>query len=108
MFQTHPERKLLRVIFLWILEIIMSKSEMIRAKVEPDLKKEVESIFPELGLNPTIAINIFYRQVKLLKGLPFDIKIPNETTIQTFKDTDEEKNLIHCEDAEDMFYKLGI
>ena len=86
----------------------MSKSEMIRARIEPDLKKDVENIFSELGLNPTTAINIFYRQVKLLNGLPFNIRIPNETTIKTFKDTDAEKNLIHCEDADDMFNKLSI
>ena len=49
-----------------IKEIIMSKTEMIRARIEPALKKDVESIFSELGLTPTIAINIFYRQVKLL------------------------------------------
>ena len=81
---------------------------MIRARVEPALKNDVESIFSELGLTPTTAINLFYRQVKLHKGLPFNILIPNATTIQTFKDTDAGKNLIHCEDAEDMFNKLGI
>lgn len=87
---------------------MMSKTEMIRARIEPDLKNEVEKIFSELGLSPTTAINMFYRQVKLLKGLPFTIRIPNETTIETFKDTDAGKNLILCEDAEDMFNKLGI
>ncbi len=34
--------------------------------------------------------------------------IPNETTLQTFMDTDEGKNLNICKDAEDMFNKLGI
>jgi len=86
----------------------MPKTEMIRARIEPDLRKEVENIFSELGLTPTTAINMFYRQVKLIKGLPFTIRIPNETTIQTFKDTDEGKNIILCEDADDMFNKLGI
>lgn len=86
----------------------MPKTEMIRARIEPDLKKEVENIFSELGLTPTTAINMFYRQVKLIKGLPFALRIPNETTTQTFNDTDEGKNIILCEDAEDMFNKLGI
>lgn len=86
----------------------MPKTEMIRARIEPNLKKEVENIFLELGLTPTTAINIFYRQVKLLKGLPFNIRVPNETTSQTFKDTDAGKNLIDCDSAEDMFSKLGI
>ena len=34
--------------------------------------------------------------------------IPNETTCKTFEDTDAERNLIVCEDAKDMFDKLGI
>ena len=86
----------------------MPKTEMIRARVEPDLKKEVESIFSELGLSPSTAINLFYRQVKIRRGLPFNVVIPNETTFKTFQDTDAGKNLVNCEDAEDMFDKLGI
>lgn len=86
----------------------MAKSAMIRARIEPDLKTEVEKIFTTLGLSTTEAINLFYRQVKLRKGLPFEVKIPNKTTIQTFQDTDAGRNIIECEDAEDMFEKLGI
>lgn len=47
-------------------------------------------------------------QVELRKGLPFDIAITNETKSQTFNDTDAGRNLIDCEDADDMFKKLGI
>ncbi len=86
----------------------MAKSAMIRARIEPHLKSDVERIFQTLGLSTTEAINLFYRQVKLRKGLPFEVKIPNETTLQTFKDTDAGKNIIECEDAGDMFEKLGI
>ena len=39
-----------------------------------------ESIFHELGLNQTDAINLFYRQVVLQHGLPFPIKVPDATT----------------------------
>ena len=86
----------------------MPKTEMIRARVEPDLKKEVERIFSELGLSPSSAINLFYHQVKIRRGLPFNVVIPNETTVKTFRDTDAGKNLVRCEDDEDMFDKLGI
>ena len=86
----------------------MTKSEMIRARIEPALKKDVESIFKKLGLSTTEAISLFYHQVKLWKGLPFEVRIPNETTLKTFRDTDNGKNLVDCEDAEDMFRKLGV
>lgn len=70
----------------------MSKTAMIRARTEPRLKEEVESIFSELGITSTEAINMFYKQVRLRKGIPFEIKIPNKVTRKTFDDSDNKKN----------------
>lgn len=86
----------------------MPRTETVRVRVEPDLKDEVERIFKKLGLSTTEAISLFYHQVKLRKGLPFEVRIPNERTLRTFEDTDAGKNLVYCEDAEDMFNKLEI
>ncbi len=86
----------------------MSKVATVRARIEPDLKIEVEKLFNKLGLSTTEAINLFYRQVKLRNGLPFNVVIPNKTTEKVFKNTDANRNLIRCEDTDDMFDKLGI
>lgn len=86
----------------------MGKSSTIRARIEPDLKVKAEHIFQELGLTTTQAITLFYKQVELKNGLPFDVVIPNEDTRKTFSDTDAGRNLIICDDAEDMFKKLDI
>jgi len=86
----------------------MAKTATIRARIEPRLKQEVEKLFKEVGLTTTEAINIFYRQVKLRNGLPFNVVIPNKTTEKVFKDTDAKRSLIRCENADDMFDKLGI
>ncbi|MBE7551290.1 MAG: type II toxin-antitoxin system RelB/DinJ family antitoxin [Anaerolineae bacterium] len=86
----------------------MAKSAMIRARIEPELKEEAETIFSELGLSTTEAITLFYRQVKLVKGLPFEVRVPNQTTLQTFQDTDEGRNLVQSENAQEMFDKLGL
>ncbi len=86
----------------------ITKTATVRARIEPSLKTDVENLFKTLGLSTTEAINLFYRQVKLRKGLPFSVVIPNKTTEKVFKDTDAERSLIHCEDADDMFGKLGI
>ena len=86
----------------------MAKSATVRARVEPNLKAEVEKLFSQLGLSTTEAINIFYNQVRLRKGLPFNVVIPNKTTETVFKETDAGINLIRCESADEMFVKLGI
>jgi DNA-damage-inducible protein J len=86
----------------------MSKTSTIRARIEPDLKGNAERIFRQLGLTTTQAITLFYKQVELKKGLPFDVAIPNERTRKTFSDTDAGHDLILCDDTDDMFVKLGI
>ena len=86
----------------------MIKEATVRARIDPKLKVEVEHLFKELGLSTTEAITLFYHQVKLHNGLPFDVVVPNETTEKVFKDTDAERNLMHFDDAYEMFKRLGI
>jgi DNA-damage-inducible protein J len=86
----------------------MNKTSTVRARIEPDLKDKAEQVFRKLGLTSTKAITLFYKQVELRNGLPFDVVIPNETTLRTFEETNADKNLVICEDADDMFRKLGI
>jgi DNA-damage-inducible protein J len=86
----------------------MAKEAMIRARIEPHLKAEAESIFEELGLSITQAITLFYKQVKLNKGLPFEVRIPNRTTAKTFRDTDAKRNLVRSKDERELFDKLGL
>jgi len=86
----------------------MAKSAMVRARMEPDLKAKAEMVMERLGLSPTQAITLFYRQVELRKGLPFGVVIPKATTRKTFEDTDAGRNLVVCKDVDDMFEKLGI
>jgi DNA-damage-inducible protein J len=86
----------------------MSKTATVRARIEPRLKKEAEHLLEDLGLSATEAITLFYRQVTLRKGLPFDVVIPNLTTRRAFDNTDAGKDLVVCKNADDMFRKLGI
>jgi DNA-damage-inducible protein J len=85
----------------------MSKTATVRARVEPELKKEAEDLLGKLGLSATQAIALFYRQIALRQGLPFDVVIPNETTLRTFEKTDAGKDLMVCKDSEDLFKKLS-
>ncbi|MBF0457944.1 MAG: type II toxin-antitoxin system RelB/DinJ family antitoxin [Nitrospirae bacterium] len=81
---------------------------IIRARTEPALKKEAEGIFKELGMSNSEAINLFYRQVALHRGLPFDIKIPNKTTLETFMKTDRGEDLAKFENIDDLLKDLYV
>ena len=86
----------------------MSKTATVRARLKPELKEKVEEILHRLGVNTTQAITMFYRQIEMNNGLPFNIVIPNARTKATFKATDANEEIVICENAEDMFDKLGI
>ena len=63
----------------------MAKTEFIRARVEPELKYHAEEILSKLGLSPTDAITLFYVQVTLHGGLPFEVRIPNDESIEALQ-----------------------
>jgi DNA-damage-inducible protein J len=48
------------------------KTATIRARIEPKLKHDVESVLTQLGLSFSEAIELFLRQVKLRKGIPLE------------------------------------
>lgn len=63
-------------------------------RMDSDIKKKVQKIFAELGMDTTTAINIFLRQVIRTNGLPFEVKIdtPNLETIEAINEIEELKN----------------
>lgn len=54
----------------------MAKSANLNARIEPEVKEQAESILGELGIPVSGAINMFYKQIILQRGLPFDVKLP--------------------------------
>jgi DNA-damage-inducible protein J len=86
----------------------MTKSAMIRARVDPELKEDAEGVFLALGLTVTQAITLFYQQVKWQQGLPFPVRIPNETTRRTFEETDAGEGIVRTNGANDLFNQLGL
>lgn len=86
----------------------MAKTAVIRARIEPELKIDAEYILQELGLTPTEAVTLFYRQIKMTRSLPFPIKLPNDVTVKTFQKTDAGENVIHAQTKEDLFELLDM
>ena len=86
----------------------MSKTAVISARIDPGLKHNVEQILDDLGLNMTQAITLFFKQVELQQGLPFDVKIPNEITLSALEDARTRRDLKVFRSPEDLFDDLGI
>ena len=54
----------------------MAKSANLYARIEPDLKERAEAILTALGIPASNAITMFYKQIVLQNGLPFEVKLP--------------------------------
>ena len=55
-------------------------------KLDIEIKAKAKEIFQELGITMGEAVNIFLNQVALHKGLPFEVKIPNDETKKAIED----------------------
>jgi len=66
---------------------------MIRARVEPELKHDAEAVLNKLGMTPTEAITLFYKQVTLYRGLPFPVRIPNAATRKALREARSRTNI---------------
>ena len=62
------------------------KTAIINARIKPDLKSDVEGILSQLGMTTTQAITMFFEQVRINQGIPFDLKLPNDESIQAMTD----------------------
>jgi DNA-damage-inducible protein J len=69
---------------------------------------EAESILDQIGLSSSDAIRMFYKQITMRKGLPFDARVPNTTTREALRDAEAGRNLTRYADADDLFRKLGV
>lgn len=53
----------------------MAKTANLYTRIDPELKEQAEYILNSLGLPPSSAITMFYKQIVLQQGLPFDVKL---------------------------------
>ena len=68
----------------------MSKTANLYVRIEPDLKEQAEKILSALGIPASSAINMFYKQIILQRGMPFELKLPSEAVLNYNQLTEQE------------------
>jgi DNA-damage-inducible protein J len=86
----------------------MSKTAVVRARLEPALKKSAEKIFVQLGLTTSEAIQLLYRQVSLTRSLPFSLRVPNKETQQSIRQTRRGVGVRRYRDKAALYKDLGL
>ena len=86
----------------------MGQTITLSVRTEKGIKEKVGKILHELGLNHSTAINMYYRLILAQRGIPFEVKLPNKTTIKAMEDLEKGKNSERFDTAEELFEDLGI
>lgn len=73
------------------------------ARIEPGTKRKAEGILHKVGITPTEAIRIFYRQITLRGGIPFAVEVPNHLTATTLEKSRRGEGIMEFDSADEMF-----
>ena len=71
----------------------MSQSAVIHARIDPATKAATEQILDALGLTPTEAIRLFYRQIAMRKEFPLELRVPNALTASVLKKSENNEEI---------------
>jgi DNA-damage-inducible protein J len=69
----------------------VAAAEVVRARVEAELKKEATMVLSGMGLSVSDAIRLMLVRVVSDKVLPFDLRAPNAETQAAMRDIQEGK-----------------
>jgi DNA-damage-inducible protein J len=78
---------------------------IVKSRIEPELKADAEAILEKLGLSVSDVIRLTFRQIVARRGLPFDVKIPNEETLAAIEESRTMK-LMRRKSVKELFDEL--
>ena len=80
----------------------MAKDSKLNIRINSSLKEAVEKILMQLGLTTSEAVTALFYQIKMQRGLPFSIHIPNEKTLKAIEETEKGEGLTEYENVGNM------
>ena len=77
-------------------------------RIDPEIKNKAAEYLKQMGLTTSEATRLFLHSVVLHKGLPFDLRIPNDETTQAIKEAKTGKETVKHSSADELFNDLGL
>ena len=85
----------------------MAKTAVIQARIDPKVKMKAQKVLDALQISMSEAISVYLNQVALQKAIPFEIRIPNRTTISSLQEAERGKNLKSTPSVDSLFEELS-
>lgn len=81
----------------------MNQSAIIHARIDPATKSATELILEKIGMTPTEAIRLFYRQIAIRKEFPLELKTPNKLTASVLNKSARNQDLETFDRVQDLY-----
>tara|TARA_B110000881_G_C18382240_1_gene416714 strand:+ start:214 stop:471 length:258 start_codon:yes stop_codon:yes gene_type:complete len=81
----------------------MSQTAVIHARIDPATKAATERVLETLGLTPTEAIRLLYRQIAMRGEFPVELRIPNAETASVLAKADRGEDVETFDSTEDLY-----
>lgn len=81
----------------------MAQTSVVHARIDPSTKEATERILESLGMSPTEAIRLFYRQIAMRGEFPLELRVPNATTAAALSKADDGEEVEHFSNTKELF-----
>ena len=77
--------------------VTTATSAVVFVRMDPNLRQDAEEILNELGISPSTAVQLLYKQIIIQQGLPFSITFNTSTPLNIGKMDAEQLNIVLAE-----------
>ncbi len=71
----------------------MNNNATVHARIDAKTKRESERVLHKIGMTPTDAVRLLYRQIALRKAFPIELRVPNKLTASTLDKSDRSEEI---------------
>jgi DNA-damage-inducible protein J len=81
----------------------MLQSAVVHARIDHATKIATEKVLSTLGMTPTEAIRLFYRQIAIRESFPLELHVPNELTASVLTKSDQNQDIETFDSPSDLY-----
>ena len=82
-------------------------SAMVHVRVDEEVKESATAALAKMGLSVSDAVRLMLIRIAAEKALPFEVRVPNATTVEAMRSADRKQGKRFLT-AEELFEDLGM
>ena len=80
----------------------MNQTATVHARLDQSTKTKSEAILKQIGMTPTQAVRLLYRQIALRGEFPVELRVPNALTASTLDKSDKNEEVEFFSSLEEL------